>query len=591
MAQTRTTKPAMSYEPNNHDDFSELLSAYLDGELTAEEQALVERRLGDSAEFRQLHDELRALRAGLQALPRQQLDADFAESVVRRAERSRLATPALKPAMPYADEPVSRAEMPTARERIQRGLRAFRWSIVAIAVALLIMIFNRDEQQEEANVALVQDAARKDETNHEDSGDGVMMAAPAEMEALKRKANSRELTRDQSEADAVLAAPASAPAADILAGKPAAAMTADSAADKHPETGQSAQSVGGGVGSRAMPSRTAKSHRYAAPEKQHAFFQKNDRLQSAQQALLKLDTTFDDVLIVRCDISPQAAKSRAFERLLADQHIDLVTSDSPKKQRARDARQDLAGPGEATGADEKSSAENAAADDATQPPEAFFVEASPAQIAATLAELQSRSNEFLVLSFQSPKANGIAGELAESTIDRAGSKLRAAEPAAPSADAFAADEQTETTQSQSRLSGGRSNKESAKDSGSLSRGRAVRVPDGSRRLQEILPEAIVMESDADTTTGRESLQRPSVAAPVEGLSARRLEAKKAETAEPSGVGTQSIGEDQSAPEASTTRGATQLEQGAAQVAKAPGAAPTRRVLFLLRVVPPAESSR
>ena len=52
----------MQYDPANPDYLSELLSAYLDGEVTAEERALVEQQLAENTEFRQLHDELMALR-------------------------------------------------------------------------------------------------------------------------------------------------------------------------------------------------------------------------------------------------------------------------------------------------------------------------------------------------------------------------------------------------------------------------------------------------------------------------------------------------------------------------------------------------
>src|SRR5262249_3764928 len=55
----------------------DLLNAYLDGELTAEEQAQVEQRLAESADFRQLHDELRAVRTGLESLPTYRLGPDF----------------------------------------------------------------------------------------------------------------------------------------------------------------------------------------------------------------------------------------------------------------------------------------------------------------------------------------------------------------------------------------------------------------------------------------------------------------------------------------------------------------------------------
>jgi hypothetical protein len=68
----------------------ELISAYLDGELTAEEKALVEEQLMDNVEHRKMFEELRALRASLQSLPLHKLDEKFHERVLRRAERTML---------------------------------------------------------------------------------------------------------------------------------------------------------------------------------------------------------------------------------------------------------------------------------------------------------------------------------------------------------------------------------------------------------------------------------------------------------------------------------------------------------------------
>lgn len=68
----------------------ELISAFLDGELTADEQSLVEQTLMDSVEHRQVFEELRALRGSLQALPTHKLPGDFSQRVLRRAERAML---------------------------------------------------------------------------------------------------------------------------------------------------------------------------------------------------------------------------------------------------------------------------------------------------------------------------------------------------------------------------------------------------------------------------------------------------------------------------------------------------------------------
>ena len=72
------------------DTHHELLSAYLDGELTADERQRVEKLLTENAECRQVFEELRALRASLASLPRQQLDADLGPQVIRLAEQAML---------------------------------------------------------------------------------------------------------------------------------------------------------------------------------------------------------------------------------------------------------------------------------------------------------------------------------------------------------------------------------------------------------------------------------------------------------------------------------------------------------------------
>ncbi|MFO0816777.1 MAG: zf-HC2 domain-containing protein [Pirellulales bacterium] len=72
-------------------EFSEeLVSAYLDGELTADEQSLVEAALRNDAELRAWIEDNRRAREQLQRLPRVTLDQDFASRVLRAAERQML---------------------------------------------------------------------------------------------------------------------------------------------------------------------------------------------------------------------------------------------------------------------------------------------------------------------------------------------------------------------------------------------------------------------------------------------------------------------------------------------------------------------
>ena len=147
---------------------SELISAYLDGELTAEEQVRAEQILASSAEARQLLEELRALGGTLQSLPQEKLDEDLGPRVLQVAERRMLSPPEeSKKAEPKksdgSDEPsagraaaalTSRGDDATAsegfpwRELSWRGMfspRALIWSAIVVAVAIIIR-FNAPPQ-------------------------------------------------------------------------------------------------------------------------------------------------------------------------------------------------------------------------------------------------------------------------------------------------------------------------------------------------------------------------------------------------------------------------------------------------------------
>jgi hypothetical protein len=134
---------------------NELLSAYLDGELTADEQARVEQLLAQNAAARQLLDELRALSATLQSLPARKLEEDLGPEVLRIAERRMLAESpeALQAAEPSPGE--TTAETPLWRMIVRRALqpRNLLWPAIAVAAAILIMVMNPDRRQGKEDLA------------------------------------------------------------------------------------------------------------------------------------------------------------------------------------------------------------------------------------------------------------------------------------------------------------------------------------------------------------------------------------------------------------------------------------------------------
>ena len=100
----------------------ELLSAYLDGEVTAEERAAVETRLAASEADRRLLEELQALRGEFQSLPKAAVAEGFADRVVRTAVAAKGSEAA--------------QVTPASTAGATRFKRSFHWSYWAAAAAL-----------------------------------------------------------------------------------------------------------------------------------------------------------------------------------------------------------------------------------------------------------------------------------------------------------------------------------------------------------------------------------------------------------------------------------------------------------------------
>jgi hypothetical protein len=140
----------------------ELLSAYLDGELSAEERAGVEERLAVDPVARQMLDELRSVSLAVQGLPREKPGADLQSEILRRAEESlRSSTqPGERPSalrtvstngddLPAAEQltPHGGGVPPVSVGRTRRG---WVWAGLAVAAALLIMVLNGDDAGHDA---------------------------------------------------------------------------------------------------------------------------------------------------------------------------------------------------------------------------------------------------------------------------------------------------------------------------------------------------------------------------------------------------------------------------------------------------------
>ncbi|TWU30131.1 anti-sigma factor family protein [Bythopirellula polymerisocia] len=128
-------------EPKNQPEFDDsLLSAYVDGELTAEERALVEARLAENPQARQLVAELKEVSAKVRSLPRAKVDGDLRADVLDQLDR------------PTSTLPPSDLSMP----------RRLLWPLLATAALVMLMIYQTEVKEDQLEVAQVQNPKIED---------------------------------------------------------------------------------------------------------------------------------------------------------------------------------------------------------------------------------------------------------------------------------------------------------------------------------------------------------------------------------------------------------------------------------------------
>jgi hypothetical protein len=122
---------------------SELISAYVDGELTADERAVVEQAMRDDSDVRRMHDELRALRFTLKSMPRYEPEQDLTERIMRQAERTMLGGAGAK--SPDDDRHASTITSPSIAPTMETDGRVWpSWSVAVSVIgtlaALLLLV-------------------------------------------------------------------------------------------------------------------------------------------------------------------------------------------------------------------------------------------------------------------------------------------------------------------------------------------------------------------------------------------------------------------------------------------------------------------
>lgn len=344
----------------------ELITAYLDGELTADEQAQVEQALASDARLRQMHNDLRALRSSLQALPQQTLDASFAERVLRAAQQAQ--------APPVDAEPevlvkTHHGHDTTVRPAQHEPLawRVVVWTIAGLAATVVVMLFLPKQTSE---VARHLPGTRESETRvaapqqaPEQAADSLAKDSVAESPKRSFAAeNAAETAEARIEAPTAPAPPeAAAPKALMrTAPAPPAAFHSAPAAD--------ANAPPPAVRGVAPP---------AAPA----------RAEALQQDQFAQAAASDQLLVVRLQVPAADLERRAIDPVLARNLGSAVADDkSPEAETKSDV-----GPMDKLNKQQLADLNKQLAEvEADQQSDFVYVEATPEQLAATIDELSTQ---------------------------------------------------------------------------------------------------------------------------------------------------------------------------------------------------------
>jgi hypothetical protein len=359
----------------NYESDDELLSAYVDNELTSAERAAVEARLRTDERARQVVTELRAASEALQALPRAASPRDFAASVLGQIERERLAI-----------EPPPVVTLPPVDEITEQGRRrGLIYVAAALAAAVMLMVLRPADQPPEprqlaqgeprrrleAEPGAVQSKSEAAQLNEEKDAAAArpMATAPAPVpsptssqdadSSLARDRSSSTTPLEQQRMQSDLAATTAAAPATVPGAMPAA-PAADAPLPAAPMSASGpASSDASGFGGLAEGSRLGGARRGAEAE-----------VPAGRVEVYDVAATGD-------------AAAAEFEQLLATHGIAIV--DQPPARETTGAFFDaLAGPREVAEADRQASA----------PVGAYLIEASPEQIAALAAALRADDGKF-----------------------------------------------------------------------------------------------------------------------------------------------------------------------------------------------------
>ncbi len=343
----------------------ELLSAYLDDELSPAERAEVEKLLATDPAARRSLEQLRAVSEQVRSLPRQNLGEDLSKHALELAQQRRLQT---SPVFDTSDDPAS--PLPTGEPFARRLLsrRNLLWLSLTAAIAVLISVherWNPAELGRDRKVAVAPAKTRWEGLNRPLPPSSIQ--APAEAK--------RDQPADQfaaSEAEALPAAPsAAAPAAP----EPPAARTDRFYAPALAETASDAL------------------HEARPQGKTSPIREKTATTFSAAPAA---ETPF----VIHCQITPAAAQRNALQNLLAANDItwnqrDFSIKNAPPRAAEKHPQRDDV-PGQSAAKQRQDKDAVAAA------PTQFHAQATGEQLQNVLAALAAQPEYFVAVTLQPP---------------------------------------------------------------------------------------------------------------------------------------------------------------------------------------------
>ena len=407
--------------PSNY----ELLSAYLDGELPAGERAHVERLLADDADCRKVYQELLALRTSLADLPRHRLDEDLGPRVIRLAEEA------------LGEKQPAQGELTASLQAADR--RARRWRTIvyplAVAAAAVVMLIAapRDKREQQMARAPLKDAPP-----------AAVSAAPPP--GASAPASTRHFATVQ--LDEVPSPSKSGKATGSLSSSRPAGVEADSTSvsDTMAADGpaQSDSRTPTGLDSN-LPAESESIGR------QQEFRRLDVNAYSAAHAAGKpmaaMPAGSKATLVLECTLAPAAIRDKAFDLLLARNHLAAVAAPAAGEAQSTD-RKDMTytvvkpayDAEKKTAAQDKPLAKQKAdlgiAGAEKHPPESVLVEMKAEQLVALLADLQNHPDQFLSVQLSGrPKADADQAGAAMVPLFAAGSAGKQAEgPAGASRD-------------------------------------------------------------------------------------------------------------------------------------------------------------